>query len=194
MIAAAAVQAPAVPPAGTALTAAPFKYPIGSPSSQPPEWMNVGSPHPVATSVPGFGGLMAGVGENGKGLSMLSRHDLWVLSWMAMFVCVSAVLKMPGEAGAGSMWTSGVEIPWSAITLGERIGAGGFAEVFRARYKGEEVAVKRLLHKPGAAGDKAVEDFKGEVAMMTRLHHKNIGKGLAANLWHLCFCAVNVCW
>ena len=49
--------------------------------------------------------------------------------------------------------------------------------MFRGWYMGMEVAVKRLLQKPGSAGnDKAVDDFKAEVAMMTRLRHPNIGK------------------
>lgn len=89
-----------------------------------------------------------------------------------------AVLKMPDESvrdKAGSRWMAGVEIPWGAITLGRRVGSGGFAEVFFGMYKGQEVAVKRLLVKPGPAGDKAVDDFKAEVAMMTRLRNPNIG-------------------
>lgn len=50
-----------------------------------------------------------------------------------------------------------------------------FSQVFQGSYRGMEVAVKRLLNKPGPAGVKAVDDFKAEVAMMTRLRHPNIG-------------------
>ncbi len=86
---------------------------------------------------------------------------------------------MPDESvrdvKAASLWTAGVEIPWGSISLGTRIGAGGFAEVFHGVYMGKDVAVKRLLAKPGPAGTKAVDDFKAEVAMMTRLRHPNIG-------------------
>lgn len=85
------------------------------------------------------------------------------------------------------LWSSHVEIPWRDIRLGDRIGTGGFAEVFRGVYRGTDVAVKKLLHRPVAsaaarttgvdAGDvaaKAVADFKAEVALMTRLRHPNI--------------------
>ena len=71
---------------------------------------------------------------------------------------------MPDESlrrhDTAGMWTAGVEINWGEIVIGHRIGAGGFAEVFKGMYHGETVAVKRLLHKPGPAGDRAIDDFK----------------------------------
>jgi serine/threonine protein kinase len=84
------------------------------------------------------------------------------------------------------MWSSGVEIDVRDVEIGKRIGAGGFAEVFKGRYRGTEVAVKRLLQKPGAAGDKALADFKAEVAMMTGLRHPNIVLFMGVCLKPLC--------
>lgn len=37
------------------------------------------------------------------------------------------------------------EIPWSDLTLLKRIGSGGFSTVFLATWRGEQVAVKKLL-------------------------------------------------
>jgi hypothetical protein len=78
------------------------------------------------------------------------------------------VLKMPDESlrrhgDSAGMWTAGVEINMAEIVLGKRIGAGGFAEVFRGLYHGEVVAVKRLLHKPGPAG-KTVSEYCSLIA------------------------------
>jgi serine/threonine protein kinase len=67
-----------------------------------------------------------------------------------------------------------VEVSYSEITLFEKIGTGGFAEVFRGEYRGTNVAVKRLLTKPGSDSEKAIQDFKAEVGFMTRLRHPNI--------------------
>jgi len=82
-------------------------------------------------------------------------------------------------AHVDSLWSAHIEIAWGHIQIGERIGTGGFAEVFRGLYRGTEVAVKKLLHKPSASGkgrsvSKAVTDFKAEVTLMTRLRHPNI--------------------
>ena len=82
-------------------------------------------------------------------------------------------------AQVDSLWSAHREIAWSRIQIGERIGTGGFAEVFRGLYRGTEVAVKKLLHKPSTSGkgkstSKAVADFKAEVTLMTRLRHPNI--------------------
>jgi hypothetical protein len=74
----------------------------------------------------------------------------------------------------GSLWDRDVEIDYPDIAMGPRIGSGGFAEVFQAVYSGGEVAVKLLLRRPGAAGEKAEEDFKAEVALLARLEHPNI--------------------
>ena len=72
------------------------------------------------------------------------------------------------------LWTRDVEVSYSEITLYEKIGAGGFAEVFRGEYRGTNVAVKRLLTKPDGDSEKAIQDFKSEVGFMTRLRHPNI--------------------
>jgi serine/threonine protein kinase len=74
----------------------------------------------------------------------------------------------------GNLWEREVEIEWAELELGPRIGSGGFAEVFAAEYRGNEVAVKRLLRRPGAAGEKAEEDFKAEVSLLAELQHPNI--------------------
>lgn len=42
------------------------------------------------------------------------------------------------------------------------------------RYRGTEVAVKRLIHQPDAAREQAVSAFRKEMTMMTRLRHPNI--------------------
>ena len=108
-----------------------------------------------------------------------STHALDRKALCACCTGAAAVLKMPDQkfhdVKTAGGWMTSVEIPWSSLVLGERIGSGGFAEVFHGKYKGMDVAVKRLLHKPGSAGTKAVDDFKAEVAMMTRLRHPNIG-------------------
>jgi hypothetical protein len=64
------------------------------------------------------------------------------------------------------------EIEFSELELGERIGVGGFAEVFKAEWRGTEVAVKRLL-LPKATDD-AVTEFIAEVNLLRRLRHPNI--------------------
>ena len=43
------------------------------------------------------------------------------------------------------------------------------------RYRGTDVAVKKLLYKPGSAsGERALGAFRKELALMMRLRHPNI--------------------
>lgn len=85
-----------------------------------------------------------------------------------------------------SRWPAGVEIPFSRLHLTARIGSGGFSEVFKGTYGDQAVAVKRLLCKPGEAGDKAMRDFKAEVSLMTRLRHPNIVRFMGVVVEPLC--------
>ena len=52
-----------------------------------------------------------------------------------------AVLSSPTH-GRGRAW---VDVPFAEVELGERIGGGGFAVVYRGHWKGEEVALKTLV-------------------------------------------------
>ncbi|KAJ3094231.1 Nuclear receptor sub 2 group C member 2, partial [Phlyctochytrium planicorne] len=64
-----------------------------------------------------------------------------------------------------------IVIPWRITQLSnEIIGKGGFGEVFKARYDGEPVAIKRTKSS-AAVFDKAVKD---EVAMLAKLSHPRI--------------------
>jgi serine/threonine protein kinase len=75
----------------------------------------------------------------------------------------STIAKVVGVLGAR-------KIAFSEIRLGDKIGAGGFAEVFRATWRGDSVAVKRLPRgTEGALVDDVREEFEKEVAVMARL-------------------------
>lgn len=64
------------------------------------------------------------------------------------------------------------EILWEDLQIGERIGIGSYGEVYRAEWKGTEVAVKKFMNQD-ISGD-ALTQFKGEVEIMLRLRHPNV--------------------
>ncbi|CAD5194278.1 unnamed protein product [Musa acuminata subsp. malaccensis] len=64
------------------------------------------------------------------------------------------------------------EIPWEDLQIGERIGIGSYGEVYHADWHGTEVAVKKFLDQ-GLSGD-ALEQFRYEVKIMSRLRHPNV--------------------
>jgi serine/threonine protein kinase len=68
--------------------------------------------------------------------------------------------------------SQGQDLNFDDLTLGERIGIGAFAEVFKARWHSEEVAVKRLLANNQT--QESIDEFWSEVAVMRRLSHPNI--------------------
>lgn len=76
----------------------------------------------------------------------------------------------------------------SEIRLIERIGVGAFGEVFRAEWRGRQVAVKRLHADGGSAGaarergkERALA-FVAEMRLMAALHHAHIVEFLAGCL------------
>ncbi|XP_021638386.2 serine/threonine-protein kinase CTR1 isoform X2 [Hevea brasiliensis] len=65
-----------------------------------------------------------------------------------------------------------LDIPWSELDLKEKIGEGSFGTVYRADWRGSDVAVKILMEQ-----DYHVErfnEFLSEVKIMKRLRHPNI--------------------
>ncbi|XP_010925411.1 serine/threonine-protein kinase EDR1 isoform X2 [Elaeis guineensis] len=64
------------------------------------------------------------------------------------------------------------EIPWEDLQIGERIGLGSYGEVYHADWNGTEVAVKKFLDQD-LSGD-ALEQFRCEVKIMSRLRHPNV--------------------
>jgi tRNA A-37 threonylcarbamoyl transferase component Bud32 len=63
-------------------------------------------------------------------------------------------------------------IPPEELTLGTRIGAGSFGEVFTADWLGTEVALKQM-HDKNLTGE-SIEEFAGEVRMMQSMRHPNV--------------------
>jgi len=60
----------------------------------------------------------------------------------------------------------------SQILLGERIGIGSFGEVYRALWRGTEVAVKRFLDQD--ISKNLLDDVTFEIDIMRRLRHPNV--------------------
>jgi serine/threonine protein kinase len=64
-------------------------------------------------------------------------------------------------------------IPFEHVHLGELLSRGGFGEVYRGSYRGQQVAVKALL--PATRKDMAhIEAFLGEIKLMATLEHESI--------------------
>jgi serine/threonine protein kinase len=63
-------------------------------------------------------------------------------------------------------------IDFAEVTLGEKIGEGGYALVHKGTYKGAEVAVKVLQSMEVSVED--ITAFSREIAVAASLHHPNI--------------------
>ncbi|GLE05407.1 hypothetical protein PINS_up014420 [Pythium insidiosum] len=76
-----------------------------------------------------------------------------------------------------SLWDdptiAAIRIPLDKITIGPLVSRGGFGEVYRGVYKGQDVAIKSLL--PERRRDiKQIENFLDEVKLIAGLEHERI--------------------
>ena len=66
------------------------------------------------------------------------------------------------------------EIAFHAIDMQGRIGKGGYGEVFRAQWQGNDVAVKVFADIGAAMSQETLDEFKGEVSILSKMRHPNI--------------------
>jgi serine/threonine protein kinase len=71
------------------------------------------------------------------------------------------------------------EIRYDELEVGEHLGTGGFGEVYRATWKGTEVAVKVMASD--RISKEMEKSFKDEVRVMTSLRHPNVVLFMAAS-------------
>jgi serine/threonine protein kinase/ABC-type phosphate transport system substrate-binding protein len=64
-------------------------------------------------------------------------------------------------------------IPYDELKIGDQIGMGGYGVVYKARWKGVGVAVKKLI-KQTPLDESMLLGFRAEVAFLSQLHHPNI--------------------
>lgn len=74
----------------------------------------------------------------------------------------------PAAGGEGAL----VEIPYAEVECQEKIGAGGFGDVYRGYFRGTEVAIKKVLSDK--LSKEAVEELMKEAKIMSGLRHPNV--------------------
>ena len=79
---------------------------------------------------------------------------------------------------------AGIEILFSDITPGRRVGSGAFAVVYEGTFRGMSVAVKHL--QLANINEKVILDFHTEVAMIKSLRHPNIVHAMGACIDPIC--------
>ncbi|XP_029454614.1 mitogen-activated protein kinase kinase kinase 9 [Rhinatrema bivittatum] len=67
-----------------------------------------------------------------------------------------------------------LEIDFTELVLEEIIGIGGFGKVYRAIWRGEEVAVKAARHDPDEDIGQTIENVRQEAKLFAMLRHPNI--------------------
>lgn len=82
--------------------------------------------------------------------------------------------KSQSQGASSPMVSSGndIEIPFSEIAFGDRIGEGTFGLVYKATWRGSPVAVKML--KMQNITEHALQEFRKELQILARLRHPNI--------------------
>jgi hypothetical protein len=63
-------------------------------------------------------------------------------------------------------------IDFNEIALGKQIGLGSYGVVYRGKWKGVEVAVKRFIKQK--LDERRMLEFRAEMAFLAELHHPNI--------------------
>jgi hypothetical protein len=90
--------------------------------------------------------------------------------------------EMQTEVGEGMMFkedtflTSANLCRWiidfGEVQMGKQIGLGSYGVVYRGRWKGVEVAVKRFIKQK--LDERRMLEFRAEMAFLSELHHPNI--------------------
>ncbi|XP_004432434.1 PREDICTED: mitogen-activated protein kinase kinase kinase MLK4 [Ceratotherium simum simum] len=83
---------------------------------------------------------------------------------------------------------SPVHVDFERLELKELIGAGGFGQVYRATWQGQEVAVKAARRDPEQDAAAAAESVRREARLFAMLRHPNIIelRGVCLRQPHLC--------
>ena len=83
---------------------------------------------------------------------------------------------------------SPVHVDFERLELKELIGAGGFGQVYRATWQGQEVAVKAARRDPEQDAAAAAESVRREARLFAMLRHPNIIqlRGVCLRQRHLC--------
>ncbi len=63
-------------------------------------------------------------------------------------------------------------IDFSEIQLGKQVGLGSYGVVYRGKWKGVEIAVKRFIKQK--LDERSMLEFRAEMAFLSELHHPNI--------------------
>mmetsp|Transcript_102067 Transcript_102067/g.304621 ORF Transcript_102067/g.304621 Transcript_102067/m.304621 type:complete len:301 (-) Transcript_102067:152-1054(-) len=80
--------------------------------------------------------------------------------------------------------TATQEVHPTEIELLDKVGTGCTAEVFRAKMKGQDVAVKQIDWNKSRLGAKEQRAFDREVAIMPKINHRNLVKFLGVASLH----------
>eukprot|EP00826_Nyctotherus_ovalis_P042207 TRINITY_DN4317_c0_g2_i9.p1 TRINITY_DN4317_c0_g2~~TRINITY_DN4317_c0_g2_i9.p1 ORF type:complete len:415 (+),score=155.45 TRINITY_DN4317_c0_g2_i9:191-1435(+) len=84
-----------------------------------------------------------------------------------------AVAERNFGSGSGLAGIQGItEIDYSELEINEEVGKGGFAMIYKGRWRGTEVAVKKLFD-PNVT-EAQMEEVRNEILTMATLRHPNI--------------------
>lgn len=103
------------------------------------------------------------------------------INMLVMATCLSAVelhqysqLLLFKDLNSQNPVLSVLEIEFSELTLEEIIGIGGFGKVYRAVWRGSEVAVKAARRDPDEDEAQTLESVRQEAKLFAMLNHPNI--------------------
>ncbi|CAI5485928.1 unnamed protein product [Closterium sp. Naga37s-1] len=119
-------------------------------------------PTPPGASAPGSGALSSAPGSQRQAAPAAA----------ALPAAPAALVPAPPVAVQAVLGSEQWTIDFNELRLGIRVGIGSFGEVFRAVWRGTEVAVKRLLVQDDPSPEE-YEDFYNEVSLLSRLRHPN---------------------
>ncbi|ORZ02689.1 kinase-like domain-containing protein [Syncephalastrum racemosum] len=80
----------------------------------------------------------------------------------------------------------GLDIPYSDLHIGDKLGSGGFKDCYRGTYKGEPVAIGELRLAQFSEVD--LQEVKHEIKVLKQLRHENVIRfiGVCTHPQHLC--------